>query len=186
MGGIFQMGRDKGVLTVIDVQGALVKAMDPRVVSQVIRNVQVLITFAKDMGIPILVTEQYPKGLGGTIPEIKETLEEILPIEKMAFSCCNVDVFNERLTHLGRKQILLCGMEAHVCVLQTTADLLERGYDVHVVADAICSRRKLDWDLGLRWMEKKGAMILSTEIIAFQLLKEAGTDEFKRLSRFLR
>jgi isochorismate hydrolase len=87
---------------------------------------------------------------------------------------------------LARKQVILTGIETHVCVLQTANDLIQEGYGVHAVADAICSRRKLDWEIGLRWMEKRGAMISTTEIIAFQLLKEAGTEEFRGLSKLLK
>jgi isochorismate hydrolase len=160
--------------------------MDPEIGKNLPRNLQVLITFARELDVPILATEQYPKGLGKTIPDVKKELGELSLIEKVAFSCCRVDAFNERLRSLGRKQIVLSGIETHVCVLQTAADLIQRGYGVHVVADAVCSRRRLDWEIGLRWMENNGAMITTTEIIAFQLLKEAGTDEFKRLSKFVK
>jgi nicotinamidase-related amidase len=181
-----QVERENAVLVLIDFQEALVKAMESDVINRVIRNGQTLIAFAKEMGIPILVTEQYPKGLGGTIPGLKKDLEGITPMAKMSFSCCRMDGFRGQMEDSGRKEVILCGIETHVCVLQTAAELLEQGYGVHVVADAVCSRRKLDWETGLRWMEKKGAMILTTEIIAFQLLKEAGTEEFKRLSRLLK
>jgi isochorismate hydrolase len=90
------------------------------------------------------------------------------------------------LNQPARNQAILTGIETHVCVLQTANDLIQKGYEVYVVADAICSRRKLDWEIGLRWMEKKGAMISTTEIIAFQLLKEAGTEEFRGLSKLLK
>ena len=178
--------RNNFVLIIIDIQGALVKAMESDIAHRVIRNSQILIAFAREMGLPILVTEQYPKGLGETVPEIKKDLEGIVPIEKMNFSCCQMESFRRRLEGSGRKEVILCGIEAHVCVLQTAADLLQQGYQVHVVADAVCSRRKLDWKTGLRWMEKKGAMISTTEIIAFQLLKEAGTEEFKKLSKLFK
>jgi nicotinamidase-related amidase len=178
--------KEEIVLVVIDVQEALMKAMDPEIGKNLPRNLQVLITFARELDVPILATEQYPKGLGKTIPDVKKELGELSLIEKVAFSCCRVDAFNERLRSLGRKQIVLSGIETHVCVLQTAADLIQRGYGVHVVADAVCSRRRLDWEIGLRWMENNGAMITTTEIIAFQLLKEAGTDEFKRLSKFVK
>jgi nicotinamidase-related amidase len=138
------------------------------------------------MAIPVLITEQYPKGLGPTVSEIKMELGTILPIEKVSFSCCGVETFNEKLNQTGRKQVILAGIETHVCVLQTADDLIKAGHEVHVVADAICSRRKLDWEIGLRWVEKKGAMISTTEIIAFQLLKEAGTEEFRTLSKWLK
>jgi nicotinamidase-related amidase len=182
----FQVEKRNTILVLIDFQEALVKAMESDVINRVIRNGQTLIAFAKEMGIPILVTEQYPKGLGGTIPGLKKDLEGITPMAKRSFSCCRAEGFREQLENLDRKEVILCGIEAHVCVLQTAAELLEQGFGVHVVADAVCSRRKLDWETGLRWMEKKGAMILTTEIIAFQLLKEAGTEEFKRLSRLLK
>jgi isochorismate hydrolase len=97
-----------------------------------------------------------------------------------------VEAFKEKLGQTGRKHVILTGIETHVCVLQTADDLMQAGREVHAVADAICSRRKLDWEIGLRWMEKKGAMISTTEIIAFQLLKEAGTEEFRALSKWLK
>jgi nicotinamidase-related amidase len=183
---LLRVEKEEIVLVVIDIQEALMKAMEPEIGKNLARNLQILITFAREMGIPILATEQYPKGLGRTIPDITKEWGDLVPIEKVSFSCCRVDAFNERLNRLGRRQIILSGIETHVCVLQTAADLIQQGYGVHVVGDAVCSRRKLDWEIGLRWIEKNGAMITTTEIIAFQLLKEAGTDEFKRLSRFVK
>jgi isochorismate hydrolase len=178
--------REEAVLVVVDVQDVLMKKMNQEVGKNVIRNIQTLLAFVKKMAIPILITEQYPKGLGKTIPEIKMELGSILPIEKVSFSCCGVETFNDKLNQLGRKQIILTGIETHVCVLQTADDLIQKGYEVHAVADAICSRSKLDWEIGLKWMEKRGAMISTTEIIAFQLLKEAGTEEFRGLSKLLK
>jgi isochorismate hydrolase len=178
--------RGEAVLIIIDVQDALMKSMNQEIGKNVIRNIRIFLAFAREMAIPILITEQYPKGLGKTVPEIKMELGSILPIEKVSFSCCGVETFNDQLSQLGRKQVILTGIETHVCVLQTAGDLIQKGYEVHVVADAICSRRKLDWETGLRWMEKRRAMISTTEIIAFQLLKEAGTEEFRRLSKLLK
>ena len=186
MSGFVSIERGKVVLIVIDVQDVLMKKMDQGIEKNVVRNIRTLLSFAKEMAIPILMTEQYPKGLGRTIPEIKRELESLFPIEKVSFSCCGSQAFNDQLIQLGRKQIVLTGIETHVCVLQTADDLLQKGYEVHVVADAICSRRKLDWEIGLRWMEKRGAMISTTEIIAFQMLKEAGTEEFRGLSKLLK
>jgi len=181
-----KMEREQAVLIVIDVQAVLMKKMNQEVGKNVIQNIQTLLTFAKEMTIPILMTEQYPKGLGNTVPEIKMKMGPVLPIEKVSFSCCGVVAFNNQLNQLGRKQIILTGIETHVCVLQTASDLIQESYEVHVVADAICSRKRLDWEIGLRWMEKRGAMISTTEIIAFQLLKEAGTEEFRGLSKLLK
>ncbi len=181
-----KMEREQAVLMVIDVQDVLMKRMHQEIRENVIWNIRTLIAFAKKMAIPILITEQYPKGLGKTVPEIKMELEFLIPIEKVSFSCCGVKAFNETLNQLVRNQVILTGIETHICVLQTADDLIQKGYEVHAVADAICSRRKLDWEIGLRWIEKKGAMISTTEIIAFQLLKEAGTEEFRGLSKLLK
>jgi len=186
MNGSMQVEREGAVLVVVDVQDILMKQMKQEIGKNVIRNIRTLLTFAKEMAIPILVTEQYPKGLGRTVPEIRMELGSIFPIEKVSFSCCGVETFNEKLNRLKRKQVILTGIETHVCVLQTAGHLLQKGFEVHAVADAICSRRKLDWEIGLRWMEKRGAMISTTEIIAFQLLKEAGTEEFRGLSKLLK
>ena len=180
------MEKERTVLVAIDFQEAQTKIMPLDVGKILLRNMKILIAFAKQLNMPILATEQYPKGLGRTIAEIREALGEITPIEKVSFSCCGARAFNERLEEMKRSQIILAGIEAHVCVLQTAIDLIQRNYEVHVVADAVGSRKKLDWEMGLKWMEKKGAMISTTEIIAFQLLKEAGTEDFKKLSKFLK
>ena len=181
-----RVDRKEAVLIVVDVQEVLMRQMKQEIGKNVIQNIKTLLAFAKEMSIPILITEQYPKGLGKTAPEIRMELGSILPIEKLSFSCCGVEMFNDKLNQLARKQVILTGIETHVCVLQTANDLIRKGYEVYVVADAICSRRKLDWEIGLRWIEKGGAMISTTEIIAFQLLKEAGTEEFRRLSKLLK
>ncbi len=180
------MDKEKAVLVAIDFQQAQTRIMPPEVGKILIQNIKTLIAFARQLKIPILATEQYPKGLGRTIPEVQEALGEITPIEKVSFSCCGVDAFNQQLEELGRTQVILAGIEAHICILQTVIDLIHRNFEVHVAADAVGSRRKLDWETGLKWMEKKGAMISTTEIIAFQLLKEAGTEDFKKLSKFFK
>jgi isochorismate hydrolase len=186
MDALSRIQREEAVLVVVDVQDVLMKQMNQGVAEKVIRNIRTLLAFAKKMAIPVLITEQYPKGLGPTVSEIKTELGPTLPIEKISFSCCGAETFNEKLNQTGRNQVILVGIETQVCVLQTADDLIQAGHEVHAVADAICSRRKLDWEVGLRWMEKKGAMISTTEIIAFQLLKEAGTEEFRALSKWLK
>ena len=180
------MDKENAVLVAVDFQEAQTKIMPPEVGKNIIRNMKVLISFARQLKIPILVTEQYPKGLGKTIPDIREGLGDITPIEKVSFSCCGTKAFNERLDALKRNEVVLAGIEAHICVLQTAADLLRSHYEVHVVADAVGSRKKLDWEVGLRWMDKEGAMISTAEIIAFQWLKEAGTEDFKQLAKLLK
>ncbi|HVP76673.1 MAG TPA: isochorismatase family protein [Thermodesulfobacteriota bacterium] len=186
MSELSRIQREEAVLVVVDVQEALMKKMNPAVAEKVIRNIRTFLAFARHLDIPVLITEQYPKGLGPTVSEIKMELGSVLPIEKVSFSCCGVEAFNAKLNQTQRKQVLLVGIETHVCILQTADDLLRAGLEVHAVADAICSQRKLDWEVGLRWMEKKGAMISTTEIIAFQLLKEAGTEEFRTLSKWFK
>jgi len=180
------MDRETAALVAIDFQETQVRMVPQDIGKTLIRNIKILLAFARQLKIPIVATEQYPKGLGRTISEVKEELGLIVPLEKVSFSCCGVDAFNERLKETGRNQIVLAGIEAHICVLQTAADLLRKNYEVHVVADAAGSRKKADWEAGLRWMEKKGAMISTTEIIAFQWLKEAGTEDFRQLSKFLK
>ena len=180
------MDKEKAVLVAIDFQEAQTRIMPPEVGKILIQNIKILMAFARALKIPILATEQYPKGLGRTIVEVREEFGGITPIEKVSFSCCGVSAFNQQLEELRRNQIILAGIEAHICVLQTAIDLIQRNYEVHVVADAVGSRKKLDWETGLKWMEKKGAMISTTEIIAFQLLKESGTEDFKKLSKLFR
>jgi nicotinamidase-related amidase len=180
-----QIEDSQAALIVVDVQEGLVRAMDQMVAKSVVRNIQILLSVAGEMSIPVIVTEQYPKGLGASVAEIRQESGPG-PIEKVSFSCCRAAGFNERLEATARKQILLSGMETHICVLQTCSDLIGKGYEVHVLADGVCSRRKLDWETGIRWMEKKGAVISTTEMIAFQLLKEAGTERFRRLSKWFK
>ncbi len=150
MNPVSHFDKKEAVLVIVDVQDVLMRQMDPAIGKKIVRNIQTLLGFAKEMTIPILITEQYPKGLGKTLPEIKTELKGILPIEKLSFSCCGVETFNEKLDQSARRQAILTGIETHVCVLQTADDLMQKGYAVHAVADAICSRRKLDWEIGLR------------------------------------
>ena len=143
MDALSRIQREEAVLVVVDVQDVLMKKMNQGVAENVIRNIRTLLTFAQKMAIPVLITEQYPKGLGPTVPEIKMELGATLPIEKVSFSCCGVEMFNEKLNQTGRKQVILTGIETHVCVLQTADDLIQKSNGVYAVADAICSRRKL-------------------------------------------
>jgi len=181
-----RLSRESAILVIVDVQDVLMKSMIPEIREKVSKNIQILIAWARDMGIPIVVTEQYPKGLGNTVAEIQKEIGSVRAVEKLSFSCAGVEAFNSEIEDTGRRNILLTGIETHVCVFQTALDLIERRYQVTAVADAICSRRRLDWEVGLRRLEKEGAILATTEMVAFQLLKEAGTEEFKRLSRFLK
>jgi nicotinamidase-related amidase len=130
-----------------------------------------------------MVTEQYPKGLGATVPEIREAMPLYRPIEKMTFDCCGQPSFLDELKTHKKKNVVLTGMETHICVLQTCIGLLKGGINVHVVQDAICSRTKENWKIGMEFMREAGAVVTCTETVLFQLLKVAGTEQFKAISR---
>ncbi len=181
----FMLDRNQAVLVVIDVQDKLCRAMDEKVLERLTANVGILQEAARELGLPVVATEQYVKGLGETLCVLKERLIEPA-IEKMTFSCCGEEPFPERLRALGRRQVIVTGMETHVCVLQTVLQLLDAGFVVHVVRDAVMSRRKDNWFVGLEAMRDAGAVITSTEAALFQLLRVAGTEEFKKLSKLVR
>jgi nicotinamidase-related amidase len=172
-----KLDRGRAALAVIDVQ----EAFRPAVLDfeRVAANVSVLIQGARILGLPLLVTEQYPKGLGHTAPEVAEHLDGVEPIPKLCFSAFDADGFPAALA--GRDQVLLCGIEAHVCVNQTAEDLLATGREVHVVQDAVSSRTPQNRDLGLHKMERSGAVLTSVETALFELLRQAGTPEFKEI-----
>jgi len=176
----FQLDRSNAALLIIDIQERLAVVMDKR--EQVVRNTLHLVELAKMLGIPVVVTEQYPKGLGRTLPEITSALPSHLPVEKVSFNCCGEATFDGQIERLGRKKIIVTGMETHICVLQTSLGLLQEGFDVHLVADAVCSRTKANWRAGLELVRDAGAVITSTETVLFQLLGIAGTPEFKAIS----
>jgi nicotinamidase-related amidase len=174
------------VLVVVDVQERLFNAMDAERRDDMVANVKILVSAAQRLGVPILVTEQYPKGLGRTLPELKALLGETPAFEKTAFSCAGADGFMDRLRTLGADQVLLTGIEAHVCVLLTALDLLGRGLRVSIVADAVCSRRPTSLETGLGEARQAGAVVTSTETVVFQLLGNADNDAFRELSKLLR
>ena len=168
----------------VDVQERLAAVMDQR--EKVLDNCRRLIEGAQILDVPIAVTEQYPKGLGPTEEELRGALLSCEPFEKITFSCCGEPSFTSALESLGRRTIILAGMETHVCVLQTALDLLRGGYGVHLVRDAVCSREKENWITGLEMMRDAGAVVTSTETVLFQLLVKAGTGEFKAVSKLVR
>jgi nicotinamidase-related amidase len=182
----FFLDRDKTALVVIDVQEKLCVAMDDDVLKKLVKNIGILLESAAVLDIPVLVTEQYVKGLGATLTELKEKAAAAPCFEKMAFSSCGSSEFVEALKSTGRTQIIVTGMETHVCVLQTVIELREAGYDVHLVKDAVMSRSKQNWQTALQAMTLAGAIPTCTESVVFQLLKVAGTDEFKKLSKLVR
>ena len=183
----FQPDKGDVALIVIDFQDGVLAAVGEPIRRNASKNVRLLLDLAGLMDIPVVVAEEYPAGLGRTVAEVVEKLgNRYQPIAKLAFSCCEVPSFVEKIRSLGVRHFVLVGAEAHVCVLQTALDLLAEGHEVSVVSDAVCSRRKSDWEVSLRMVEQAGGVVTSTEIIAFQLLECAGTAEFKHMSPLIR
>jgi len=180
----FQLDREDAVLLVIDVQERLAAAMAER--ERVIANSGHLIAAAKLLGVPTLLTEQYPKGLGPTAPELRSALEPAPAIVKMTFDCCGEPSFAPALEQTGRSTVIVCGMEAHICVLQTVLGLLATGLTVHVAADAVCSRAPENARIALELLRDAGAVVTCTETVLFQLLGRAGTAEFKAIQARIR
>ena len=182
--GAFQIDRDEAVLLVVDIQERLAVAMAER--ERVVANAGHLIAAAKLLGVPVLVTEQYPKGLGPTVPELRAALDPAVPVEKITFDCCGEPSFAPALEQTGRSTVIVCGMEAHICVLQTVLGLLATGMIVHVAADAVCSRNPENARTALELQRDAGAVITCTETVLFQLLGRAGTPEFKAIQARIR
>jgi nicotinamidase-related amidase len=171
-----KLDRDRAALVVIDVQEAFRKAVPS--FDAVADAAATLVRGAEAVGIPIAITEQYPKGLGRTVQEVGAHLPEgVEPIEKVCFSAAEAEGFDLQ----GRNQALVCGVEAHVCVNQTVLDLLDEGIEVHVAQDAVGSRFEENRQVGLHKAEAAGAVITSVETALFELVARAGTDEFKRV-----
>jgi nicotinamidase-related amidase len=179
-----KLDRSRTALVVVDVQ----EAFRPAVLDfdQVAAGVSVLVRGARILGLPTLVTEQYPKGLGHTVGEVAEHLDDVEPIEKVCFSAVQAQGFSRALVEARRDQVLLCGIESHVCVNQTAEDLLAEGTEVHVAQDAVTSRTADNRALGLHKMERSGATVTSVETALFELLREAGTPEFKEVQALVK
>ncbi|HSD88283.1 MAG TPA: isochorismatase family protein [Kofleriaceae bacterium] len=186
------LSRARAGLLVVDMQERLGAAMHPEVLPQVLRNTSILIESAARLGLPIVVTQQYPKGLGPTVPAIDDALRAaagstaVHRFDKTIFAASTCEEFVALAPTLKRDQWILTGMEAHVCVYQTARGILDRGHQAHVVADASCSRSKANWRIGMGLCERAGALITSTEVCVFDLLARAGTDDFKALSRLIK
>ena len=179
----FTLEREEALLLVIDIQEKLMPVM--KYADQVIAKTNTLIAVARRLEIPLMFTEQYPKGLGQTVPQVAENLEGATYCEKMTFSACTPDLM-ERLTKAGTRKVIVTGMETHVCVFQTVRQLLQQGYQVFLPADAVCSRTKENWRNGLALMQAMGAVITNTETVFFDLMKLAGTPEFRELSKLIK
>jgi nicotinamidase-related amidase len=173
-------------LIVVDIQEKLLPPIFNK--DTMVKNAQLLIRLAKILSIPAMVTTQYSKGLGGTVTEIAWSLGEVRTIDKVEFSCFGSDEFRSGLKMLpgNRNTLLLCGMEAHICVTQTALGALNDGYLVHVASDAVGARAEWNWKVGLDRMRAAGAVISSTEMMMYELLRCSGTQQFKELLPYIK
>jgi len=171
-------------LVVVDVQGKLAQLMHDK--ESLFKNIQILIQAAKILNVPILWCQQCPQSLGPTISQIAELLSDNEPINKASFSCCGCDKFNDKLNELNRKGVLLCGIEAHVCIYQTAVDLLRKGFGVEVIADAVSSRMLENKQIAINRLAAEGAKITSTEMALFELLKTADHPHFKQIAKLVK
>jgi nicotinamidase-related amidase len=173
-------------LFVVDIQEKLLPPIWQK--ERLVKNSQLLIRLAGILKIPAIVSTQYAKGLGNTVPEIASLLPEVSAVDKMMFSCFGSDVFCSMVKRMPgqRTTVLLCGMETHICVMQTALAAMREGYVVHVASDAVSSRAEWNWKVGLERMRAAGAIISSTEMILYELLRSSGSPAFKELLPFLK
>lgn len=172
------------IAVIIDVQERLFPHMTEK--ENLEKNLNILIKALKILGVPILLTEQYTKGLGCTIPSVSSSLEATVSMEKSAFSCCDDQAIMRALYNNKSKNVLLAGIEAHVCVLQTAIDLLQNGFIPVVIDDCISSRKLIDKKIAVKRMWSEGAIISSYESVIFELLRYSGTDRFKEISKLVK
>ncbi|WP_342468985.1 hydrolase [Ureibacillus sp. FSL K6-3587] len=176
--------KEDTVLVLIDIQGKLARIVDKS--EFVIDNIARMVQGAKVLGLPILWLEQYPKGLGPTVEEISQFLTDEKPIEKITFSAYDTPEFVKALEATGRKKVLIAGIEAHICVYQTAAHLLQNGYEVEVLADCVSSRTAINSQIGLEKMKQCGAKLSSVEMALFEMQQIAKGDEFKAISKIVK
>ncbi len=174
------------MLMIIDIQERLFNAMEEGFRPGLVRNARILLEASRVLDIPVLVTEQNPRGLGETIAELSEQVRGLGRYEKITFSCWRDAEIRKSIEALGRPTVIIAGIEAHVCVFQTALDLLMAGYRVAAVSDAVCSRRASDRLDALREIGRAGALVYSTEMIVFMLLERAGTTQFRKLAPFFK
>jgi len=221
--GKFKLNADNAVLVVIDIQERLVPAMPQDVYLRMRDSVGMLVSGAKLLGLPVVTTEQYPQGIGHTVPELADACKDIvvekvsfgccgepnfmaalkeigrsqviivgmeackdIVVEKVSFGCCGEPNFMAALKEIGRSQVIIVGMETHVCVYQTVLGLLEDGYHVHLVRDAICSRSKTDYLTGVDNARQAGAVVTTVETALFQMLQKSTHGQFRAISKLIK
>jgi len=178
------LDRKKTCLVVVDVQERFRNVIFE--FDRMVENVRKLVESFRILGVPIIVTEQNPEKLGRTVPEVSKVLGDFKPIEKLHFSCFGNKDFVGEVKRLRIEDLVLCGLEAHICVLKTALDGLKRGYNVHVVYDAVSSRKQMDWGISMCRMGHKGIFLTTAESVIFQLIEKAGTDEFRKISSIVK
>ena len=172
-------------LVVIDIQEKLLPPIREK--ERLVRNAQLLVRLADILSLPIIVSTQYVKGLGPTVPEIASLLPSVETVDKLEFGCFSNGEYCSAVGKLSnRNTLLLCGMESHICVMQTALGALNQGLNVHVAADAVSSRTELNWKLGLNRMQAAGAVMSSTEMMIYELLGKSGTPAFKEMLKHLK
>ncbi len=175
---------EKSALLIIDIQERILPVISNH--QRVVENTIKLIKGFKILSLPIYFTEQYPKGLGSTTPSILDQLVEIKPFDKMSFSCSGAPDLFEEFKMKNLSQIVVCGIESHVCVQQTVLDLIENGFQVNLAADAVSSRKEIDYNTSIDRMKHHGAEVTTTESILFELLNVCGTPQFKEISKIVK
>lgn len=177
------INKEKTALVVVDIQEKLLPKI--RFHNLVVNNTLLLIEYAKIAGIPIIVTEQYPRGMGHTIEEISNAIPDFNPITKVSFGCFGEKEFTRALDRFKPESLIITGIETHVCICQTVLEGLA-DYSIYVPVDAVSSQNKGDWVTALERMKENGADIVSTEMLLFEMMKEAGTGEFKKMLPFIK
>jgi nicotinamidase-related amidase len=179
------LDRGRAALVVVDMQESFRQPIPD--FAEVAARIALVAHAARLLGVPVIVTEQYPKGLGRTAGEIRAVLpEDFEPVEKTAFSSCGAGEFVSRLEATRARQTLVCGIETHICVNQTAHDLLARGYQVHLLTDCVSSRAAQNREVGLAKMLQSGALPSSTELALFELLRDAGHEQFKTIQKLIK
>ena len=177
---------ENSCLMIVDIQEKLSLVMPEKVINRLKSNADVLLTAADRLNVPVIVTMQYPKGLGDVENFVKDKLNEKSKcFEKTSFSCLGAEGLLEHLEKLNKKQIIMIGLESHICVLQSAIELTEKGYDVFVVSDAIASRKLTSYETSLTRLEQENIWLLNTESVLFEWLRNASHPEFKSLSKLI-
>jgi nicotinamidase-related amidase len=184
MGRSVRLDRNRAMVLVVDVQERLCPAMPAADLARLVKYTKALLGCARELGLPVLCTEQYPRGLGHTLPELRELVPP--PLEKLHFTCGADPGFRAALEATGRRQMVMAGMETHVCVFQTARDLTEAGYEVFVCADAVTSRTDEHRQVGLALCHEAGATVTTAETACFDLLQQCATPEFKKVSALVK